>query len=286
MSAPPLCTAPPLIWRMNSSHEPMRPDTRYSPAPSTAARRATWSTLGPPQAYVGSALRKNAGRSGSLYPVAYVNQHATWVARWRTPSTRPCSSPGQPSPRISSPIAARRSHASRQAAPEVTPLASTTSGPFRCGVPASGHASAACPSLSTLRHEDRRCLGGDLAVDHDLTRGVALAALLSGEAAADVDRNAVGRRAPQRRGERHRHTGRTRHERGDPEHFVERASQDTAVHAPGRTAVLRTERAPGEHLDRRRRRTGRGLLRTVDPLDRRGLRVQPTGPGLREALHA
>ena len=35
-----------------------------------AARRATWSTFGPPHAYVGSALRKNAGRSGSLYPVA------------------------------------------------------------------------------------------------------------------------------------------------------------------------------------------------------------------------
>ena len=70
MLAPPLWVVPPLSCSTNSSHDPMRPDTRYVPAPSMVARRATWSTFGPPQRYVGSALRKNAGWAGSLNPVA------------------------------------------------------------------------------------------------------------------------------------------------------------------------------------------------------------------------
>src|SRR5829696_3251485 len=104
-------------------------------------------------------------------------------------------------------MAASRSQTSRQAAPDVTPAASITQGPFRYGVPASGRASAACPSrrvhsatasrppaapplhvhqsVPSLRHEDGGGLGGDLPVDDDLARRVALAAFLAGEAAAD-----------------------------------------------------------------------------------------------------
>ena len=113
---------------------------------------------------------------------------------------------------------------------------------------------------------------------------VALATLLAGEAAADVDGHAVRRRTLQRRGERHRHPGRARHQRGDAEHLVERARQHAAVHAAGRTAVLRAERATRVHLDRCRRRPRRRLLGPDDPFDRRRLRVEPTRPGLGQAL--
>ena len=58
-------------------------------------------------------------------------------------------------------------------------------------------------------------------------------------------------------------------------------AEHAAVHAAGRTAVLRSEGATRVHLDRRRRRSGRRLLGSVDPLDRRCLRVEParTRPG-------
>ena len=96
--------------------------------------------------------------------------------------------------------------------------------------------------VASLRHEDGGGLGGDLAVDHDLTRRVALATLLAGEAAADVDRHAVGRRALQRRGERHRHARRARHQRGDrraPRRARTRARRRTRARA-SRCAAGRT----------------------------------------------
>src|SRR5262245_12679042 len=114
-------------------------------------------------------------------------------------------------------MAARRSQTSRHAAPDLTSLPSTRPGPFRRGVPAFASMarslragipgsppcprakdSAACPS-PTLRHEDPGRLGRHLDVDDDLTRRLALAAFLPGEARVDVDGDAVGRRTLQRR---------------------------------------------------------------------------------------
>src|SRR5579871_4836775 len=119
-SAPPDCTWPDLTCSTNSSHDPISPDTRYTPSPAISARRATWSTFGPPHRYTGSLLRKKTGRSGSLEPRAYVNQHATWLARCRTPSARPPAELGKSSSRIRSPAAANRLQNCRHASPVTT----------------------------------------------------------------------------------------------------------------------------------------------------------------------